>query len=167
MKREFYTGIEGFTLRAATEQDSGTILKLIRALAEYEKMPDQVCATEQSLRESIFARGRAEVLIAEYEGAPVGFALYFYNFSTFEGRECLYLEDLFVRSEYRGRGFGKAIFRALAQIAMAGDCPRLDWVCLDWNESSIAFYKNLGAAALDEWTTYRLRTDELRALANS
>lgn len=165
MEQQFDTGIHNFHIRFATEHDTGTILELIKALAEYENMADQVKATEDLLRGSIFERRRADVLIAEHEGYPVGFALFFHNFSTFEGGECLYLEDLFVREEYRGRGFGKAIFRTLASIAVERGCPRFDWVCLDWNESSIAFYRSLGAVSLDDWTIYRLTGQPLHDLA--
>lgn len=165
MDRTFDTGIERLILRFAQPGDVSVILQLIKALAVYEKMADQVVATEQSLQSSIFERKRAEVLIAEYNGKPVGFALFFHNFSTFEGQECLYLEDLFVYEEYRGRGIGKAIFRVLASIALERGCPRFDWVCLDWNESSIAFYKRLGAFALDDWTIYRLTGEALRSVA--
>lgn len=165
--RTFETGIDGATLRFATEEDVPVILELIKGLAEYEKMSDQVRATPERLRASIFERKRAEVLIAELDNYPVGFALFFHNFSTFEGGECLYLEDIFVRQEYRGRGIGKAVFRALAAIALERGCARFDWVCLDWNESSIAFYKSLGALPLDEWTIYRLTSDPLRRLAGA
>jgi GNAT superfamily N-acetyltransferase len=162
--KEFHTGISGFSIRFAVKQDAPLILDLIRGLSVYEKMADQVTATVQSLEQSIFERNEAQVLIGEYQGQPVGFALFFQNFSTFVGKANLYLEDLFIYEQYRGKGFGKAMFRALAQIAVDRGYQRFDWVCLDWNVNSIAFYKSLGATALDEWTTYRLTTPEIKAL---
>lgn len=157
--------MQGFTIRQATRDDCGIILEFIRDLARYEKLEDQVVATEEGLRRSIFERGQAGVIIGEFEGRPVGFALYFHNYSTFLGKANLYLEDLYVREEYRGKGFGKQLFIRLAAIATEEDCERLDWWCLNWNEPSIAFYKSLGAVAMDEWTVFRLEGGALRALA--
>lgn len=154
------------SIRQATEQDVPQILAFIRGLAEYEKMADQVVATEAGLREALFARREAEVLFAEVGGAPVGFALYFHNFSTFLGRKGLYLEDLFVLPAYRGRGYGKALLQHLAEIAVARGCGRMDWWCLDWNRPSIDFYQSLGALPMSDWTTFRLEGDALRALAS-
>ncbi len=156
---------EGFTIRQAEEKDAGLILSFIKWLAVYEKMLGEVHATEEGLRESLFVRKQAEVMIGEYRGEPAAFALYFHNFSTFVGRANLYLEDIFVKEEYRGKGFGKAMFRQLAQIAVERGCLRLDWWCLDWNEPSIRFYKSMGAKAMDQWTVYRLEGEALRTLA--
>lgn len=134
------------TIRPAQAADVGVVLGFIRALASYEKMEDQVVATEEGLREAMFGpAGRAQALIAEEDGVPVGFALYFYNFSTFLGHEGLYLEDLFVLPEHRGKGCGKALFRALAKIAKEQGCGRFEWWCLNWNTPSIGFYRSLGA----------------------
>lgn len=155
------------TLRAAKEKDMGTVLSLIRELAEYEKMADQVAATEEGLRSAIFERKVADAIIAEEDGQTVGFALFFYNFSTFVGHEGLYLEDLFVRPAYRGKGYGKALFRALAQKAKEKECGRFEWSCLDWNTPSIGFYRAMGAVPMDEWTVYRLDRAGIDALAES
>ena len=153
------------TIRAAAETDCAAILGFIRALADYEHMSDQVVATEELLREWIFEKQKAEVLIASEDGRDIGFALYFHNFSTFLGRAGIYLEDLFVLPEYRGRGYGKALLRRLAQLTVARGCGRLEWACLDWNRPSIDFYRSLGAAAMDEWTTYRLTGETLKNFA--
>lgn len=158
-------GTQPFSIRPAEEKDAGLLLQLIRELARYEGMEEQVVATEEGLRQSIFRRGRAGALIARLGEEPVGFALYFFNFSTFLGREGLYLEDLFIRQEYRGRGFGKALFRALATLACQNGCGRMEWWCLDWNTPSIGFYKALGAQPMQDWTVYRLTAPQLRALA--
>ena len=156
---------EQMTIRFADEADCTLILGFIRRLAEYEKMSDQVVASEELLREWIFEKHRAEVLIAEEEGKAAGFALFFHNFSTFLGRAGIYLEDLFVLPEYRGRGCGKALLKKLAEIALERGCGRLEWSCLDWNEPSIRFYRSLGAEPLDEWTIYRLTGRTLREMA--
>ena len=153
------------TIRWAEAEDCGVILRMIRALAEYEKMADQVVATEDLLREWIFEKKKAEVLLVSEEGVEVGFALFFHNFSTFLGRAGIYLEDLYVLPAYRGKGYGKALLKRLAQIALERGCGRLDWQCLDWNQSSIAFYRSLGAVALEDWTTYRLCGKTLQEMA--
>ena len=153
------------TFRFAGEEDVGKILFFIRELAAYERMSDQVTATEELLREQIFRRKRAEVLFAVKDGAEVGFALFFHNFSTFLGRAGLYLEDLYVLPEHRGTGYGKALLRQLARLAMERECGRLEWWCLDWNAPSIAFYRSVGAQPMDGWTVYRLTGDALRSLA--
>ena len=153
------------TFRTATEEDCPLILDFIRQLAAYEKMSDQVVATEELLREWIFAKHKAEVLFVCEGEQAVGFALFFHNFSTFLGRAGIYLEDLFVLPAYRGQGYGKALLRRMAQLALERRCGRLEWSCLDWNEPSIAFYKSLGAAPLEDWTTYRLTGDTLREAA--
>lgn len=152
-------------IRTASVEDCGRILQMIRALARYEKMEDQVVATEDLLREWIFEKKKAEVLFATEDGREVGFALFFHNFSTFLGRAGIYLEDLYVMPEYRGKGHGKALLKRLAQITLERGCGRLDWQCLDWNESSIAFYRSLGAEALDDWTGYRLSGKTLEEMA--
>ncbi len=153
--------MERFEIRFAVEKDVRVILRLIRSLAEYEHMADQVVATEELLREWIFAKKGAEVLLAELDGRTVGFALFFHNFSTFLGRSGLYLEDLFVEPEFRGRGFGIALLRRLAQIAKERGCGRFEWACLDWNAPSIALYRSIGAEPMSEWTVYRLTGDAL------
>lgn len=152
-------------IRTASAEDCGRILQMIRALARYEKMEDQVVATEDLLREWIFEKKKAEVLFATEDGREVGFALFFHNFSTFLGRAGIYLEDLYVIPEYRGKGHGKALLKRLAQITLERGCGRLDWQCLDWNERSIAFYRSLGAEALDDWTGYRLSGKTLEEMA--
>ena len=151
--------------RFATEKDCALILRFIRALAVYEKMEDQVVATEDLLREWIFEKKKAEVIFALEDGKEVGFALFFHNFSTFLGRAGIYLEDLFVLPEYRGKGLGKALLGKLAQIAVERGYGRMEWSCLDWNRPSIDFYLSMGATAMDEWTTYRLTGDSLRRMA--
>lgn len=153
-------------IRTATESDLPLILTFIRALAVYERLEDRVVATEEVLRESLFgARPYAETLIAEDDGKPVGFAIFFHNFSTFIGRPGIYLEDLFVNPEARGRGYGKALLARLAAIAKERNCGRLEWSVLDWNEPSINFYKSLGAVPLDDWTMFRVTGGALDALA--
>lgn len=155
-----------FSIRFAAREDVPTILEFIRALAAYEKMEDQVIADETLLETWIFEKRKAEVLLAFEGDTPIGFALFFHNFSTWLGRAGIYLEDLFVLPEYRGRGYGKLLLKRLARIAVQRGCGRLEWACLDWNEPSIAFYKSVGATALDEWTTYRVTGDALLALAS-
>lgn len=155
-----------FSIRFAAREDVPTILEFIRALAAYEKMEDQVIADETLLETWIFEKRKAEVLLAFEGDTPVGFALFFHSFSTWLGRAGIYLEDLFVLPEYRGRGYGKLLLKRLARIAVQRGCGRLEWACLDWNEPSIAFYKSVGATALDEWTTYRVTGDALLALAS-
>ena len=151
--------------RFANEEDCGLILSFIRQLAAYEKMSDQVVATEELLREWIFEKKKAEVLFACEGDKEVGFALFFHNFSTFLGRAGIYLEDLFVLTEYRGKGYGKALLKRLAQLTLERGCGRLEWACLDWNQPSIDFYRSLSAVPMDEWTTYRLTGDTLLEMA--
>ena len=153
------------TFRFAEEKDCALILDFIRALAEYENMSDQVVATEALLREWIFEKKKAEVLFVCEGAEAVGFALFFHNFSTFLGRAGIYLEDLFVLPAFRGKGYGKALLRKLAQIALDRGCGRLEWACLDWNQPSIDFYLSFGATPMDEWTTYRLTGDTLKEAA--
>ena len=153
-------------IRWATEEDTGKILSFIRQLAIYEKMLDEVVATEDTLREWIFEKKKAEVLFAVLEGQEIGFALFFHNFSTFLGRAGLYLEDLFVLPAYRGLGCGKKLIRYLAAVAVERGCGRLEWSCLDWNKPSIAFYLSMGAVPMEDWTVYRVTGDTLTALAD-
>jgi len=156
----------GFDIRFADQRDVAAILVLVRQLAEYEKLAHQVVATEADLRQTLFGEHpRAEVLLGNFEGEPVGMALFFHNYSTFLGKAGIYLEDLFIQQAYRGRGFGKAMLRRLAQIAVERDCGRLEWAVLDWNEPAIRFYKSLSAEPMDEWTVYRLTGDALARLA--
>lgn len=157
--------MNNFTIRQANINDVSTILSFIKALAEYEDMSDQVVATEELLKEWLFEKKKAELLLAMEGDTPVGFALYFYNFSTFLGRAGIYLEDLFVKKEYRCKGYGKALLKELARIAVSQGCGRLEWCCLDWNQPSIDFYLSLNAVPMDEWTQYRLTGDTLKALA--
>lgn len=156
--------MEELTFRAAKEEDCGLILHFIRSLAAYEKMADEVVATEELLLEWLFQKHSAEVIFACKNGKEVGFALFFHNFSTFVGRAGLYLEDLYVLPEYRGKGYGKAILKKLAAIAAERGCGRMEWVCLDWNKPSIDFYRSLGARPMDEWTIYRVAGESLRTL---
>ena len=153
-----------FEIRYAEEKDAALILEFIRALAEYEKMSDEVVATEELLQEWIFEKKKAEVIFA-VEDVEVGFALFFHNFSTFVGRAGLYLEDVFVKVEHRGKGYGKALLKELARIAVERGCGRMEWVCLNWNQPSIDFYRSLGAVPMDDWTIYRVAGDTLKALA--
>lgn len=157
--------MNNFTIRQADINDVSIILSFIIDLAEYENMSDQVVATEELLKEWLFEKKKAEVLLAVEGDTPVGFALYFYNFSTFLGRAGIYLEDLFVKKEYRGKGYGKALLKELARIAVSQGCGRLEWCCLDWNQPSIDFYLSLGARPMDDWTQYRVTGDTLKALA--
>ena len=153
--------------RRAAREDCPLILEFIKQLADYEKMLDQVVATEELLEEWIFEKKKAEVIFALENGEPVGFALFFHNFSTFLGRAGIYLEDLYVRPECRGKGHGKGLLRQLARIATERGCGRLEWVCLDWNQPSIDFYESLGAELQSDWTIYRLTGATLTALAES
>lgn len=159
------TKIKGFTIRFAEEKDTELILKFIKGLAEYEKLSHEVVATEDILRESIFKQNAAEVIIGEYNNKPVGFALFFHNFSTFLGRSGLYLEDLFIIPEMRGKGFGKTMLAFLAKLAVDRNYGRFEWWCLDWNKPSVEFYKGIGAVPMEEWTTFRLTGNELQDLA--
>jgi GNAT superfamily N-acetyltransferase len=153
-------------IREATEADVPLILQFIRDLAEYERLADRVTATEEQIRRTLFGNPRfAEVLIAEEDGAPAGFALFFHNYSTFLGQPGIYLEDLFVREEMRGRGIGKALLARLARIARERGCGRVEWAVLDWNAPSIAFYRSIGAISLDDWMIMRLTGDEMEAMA--
>lgn len=153
-------------IRKAVRQDVPLILEFIKGIARYEKMENDVVATTELLEEQLFDKGRAEVIFVMEEGAEVGFALFFHNFSTFLGRSGLYLEDLFVYPEHRGKGYGKALFLELVRIANERGCGRMEWVCLNWNKPSIDFYRSMGAVPLDEWTTYRLTSDAMKKLTS-
>ncbi len=153
------------TFCEAQEKDCALILYFIKELAAYEKMSGEVVATEELLREWLFEKKKAEVIFACADGREIGFALFFHNFSTFLGRAGIYLEDLFILPEYRGRGFGKAMLKKLAQITVSRGCGRLEWSCLDWNRPSIDFYLSLGAKPMDEWTVYRIAGDTLTEMA--
>ena len=157
--------MENITYRFAGEEDVGTILHFIRQLAIYEKMEADVVATEALLHQWLFEKKVAQVLFAQADGRTVGFALYFYNFSTFLGRAGIYLEDLYVLPEYRGRGCGKGLLKVLAKTAVEQGCGRLEWCCLNWNTPSIDFYRSVGAVSMDEWTTFRLTGSALETLA--
>jgi GNAT superfamily N-acetyltransferase len=162
--------MNGFTIRPATIADVSVIFELIRGLAAYERAPEAVTCDESRLRESLFpgsGRADAEVLIAEADGTAAGFAVFFHNYSTWWGRRGIYLEDLFVRPEMRGRGIGKGLLRALARIARERECARLEWAVLDWNTPAIEFYKSLGAVPLDEWTIFRLNRAQIEKLAST
>lgn len=150
-----------FTIRLATREDSKTIHNFIVGIAKYEKMLDEVEGTELDVERSMFDEGQAECLIGEENGVPVGFALFFHNYSTFKTRHGLYLEDLFVLPEKRGNGYGKKLLLALTKIAKERNCGRMEWCCLDWNTPSIEFYKSLGATPMTEWTTYRLNEEQI------
>ena len=156
----------GVHVRPAVVDDSALILALIVGLAEYERLPHEVVATEARVRESLFgARPDAEVVIAELGGEPVGFALFFHNYSTFLARRGLYLEDLFVKPAWRARGVGRALLAHLAALAVERECGRLEWSVLDWNESAIRFYRSVGAVGIDGWTVQRLTGDAMARLA--
>lgn len=156
------------SIRDATPADLPLIAALVRELAEYEKLAHQAVATEADFAESLFGRSpRAYALIVEHEGQPAGFAIYFYNYSTFLGRPGIYVEDVFVRPEFRRNGFGRALFKYLAQKAVAENCGRMEWWVLDWNEPAINFYRGLGAVPMDEWTVQRLTGDALKNFAES
>ncbi|MVX66099.1 GNAT family N-acetyltransferase [Clostridium chromiireducens] len=166
MRKTIDTKVSNFKLRFAEEKDTGLILALIKELADYEKLLNEVVETEEILYDSLFVRKKAEVIIGEYEDKPVGFALFFHNFSTFLGRPGIYLEDLYIKLEMRGLGLGKVMLSFLGKLAVERNCGRLEWWCIDWNEPSIEFYKRMGAKPMDEWTVYRVDDLELSKLAN-
>ena len=160
------TKVNNFKIRFAEEKDTRLILDFIKELADYEKLLNEVVATEEVLYDSLFIRKKAEVIIGEYEGKPVGFALFFHNFSTFIGKPGIYLEDLYIKPEMRGKGLVKVMLSFLGKLAVERNCGRLEWWCIDWNESSIKFYKEMGAKPMDEWTVYRVDDSALKDLAN-
>ena len=152
--------------RNAERKDTALILQFIKELADYEKMLDEVVADEATLETWIFDKQKAEVIFAVVNGKEIGFALFFHNFSTFLGRAGIYLEDLYVKPEYHGKGYGKAILKKLASVAVERGCGRLEWWCLDWNKPSIDFYLSLGAKPMSDWTVYRIAGDTLKQLAD-
>ena len=154
-----------FNIRQARADETGLVLEFIKRLAEYEKCADEVMADEATLHHSLFVEHSAEVLFAEENGIPVGFALFFHNFSTFVGRKGLYLEDLFIVPEKRGKGYGKALLKHLAQLAVERNCGRMEWICLDWNESALSLYRSIGAIPVDGWTVQRLTEPALKQFA--
>lgn len=159
------TDLDDFKLRFAEIKDVPLILEFIKELANYEQMSNEVVATEENLKESLFERKMAEVIIGEYKSKPVAFALFFHNFSTFLGRPGIYLEDLYVKPEMRGKGIGTIMLSFLAKLCVERKCGRLEWSCLDWNAPAIEFYKQMGAVPMDEWTLYRVCGDALDKLA--
>ncbi len=163
----YTTKCPGFTIRQAAAQDAQLVLDLVHGLADYEQMSDDVHTDVETIGRNLFEKHQAEVIIGEEEDVPVCFALYFYNFSTFEGKHGLYLEDLFVKPEYRGKGYGTAMLAWLAKKAVDEDCARFEWVCLDWNEPALKVYRKLGAVPQKQWVIQRLTGSELQALAQS
>lgn len=157
--------MDKLSFRSATTDDCGLILFFIRELAAYERMSDEIVATEKLLKEWLFEQKKAEVIFVCDNGKEVGFALFFHNFSTFLGRAGIYLEDLYVLPEYRGKGYGKALLKRLAGIAVERKCGRLEWSCLDWNQPSIDFYLSLGAVPMEDWTVYRITGNTLNELS--
>ncbi len=157
---------ENFSIRSGSDADVPLILRLIRELADYERAPRDAVATEDQLREVLYgANPAAEVLLAFEDEEPIGFAVYFFNFSTWLGRPGLYLEDLFVRPQVRGHGYGRALLQRLAQLAQDRGCGRMEWAVLNWNEPAIQFYNKLGAKPMDDWTVYRLTSEGIANLA--
>ena len=154
-----------FHIRPARPDEAGLVLDYIKKIAAYEKCADQVVADEATIHHSLFVEHSAEVVFAEEDGAVVGFALFFHNFSTFVGRKGLYLEDLFVLPEKRGLGYGKALLKYLARLAVERNCGRMEWICLDWNKPALAVYRSIGAIPMDEWTVQRLTEPALREFA--
>ncbi|NQV15613.1 GNAT family N-acetyltransferase [bacterium] len=160
------TRIPDYVLCDTTEADVPLILAFIHELAEYEKLADEVVASEDVLRESLFGDRRvAEVLLGYYQGEPVSFAVFFHNFSTFLGQPGIYLEDIYVKPQMRGKGLGKSMLAYLARLALTRNCGRFEWSVLDWNESALKFYRSVGAIPMDEWTVQRLEADPLEAFA--
>lgn len=155
-----------FTIRTTDRKDADLVLSYIKKIAAYEKLSDSVVADVKDIESSIYEKKQAEVVIAEVEGKPIGFMLYFFSYSTFWGRANLYLEDLFIDEAYRHKGYGKLMFKALGKIAIENNCKRIDWMCLDWNKKSIEFYESLGAKALNEWITFRLEDQEILDLSH-
>lgn len=161
------TSVPGFTIRSTTANDCPLILGFIKELAEYEKLSHEVVATVETLQETLFGEQHfAEVMIGEYEAVPVCYSLFFHNFSTFTGRPGIYLEDIYVKPEMRGQGFGKMMLAYIAKLAVERKCTRVEWSVLDWNEPSIQFYRSIGAAPMDGWTVQRLDGSELSNFAN-
>ena len=152
----------GLTFRYAEEADMGLLLRFVKELAEYERLLDEVVATEDTLRESLFENKAAGAFFAVVDGTEVGFCVFYYNLSSFVGRAGIFIEDIYVKPEHRGRGYGKAMMKEIARMANEEGCGRVEWSCLDWNEQSINFYLSLGAKPMDEWTVYRMAGDALK-----
>lgn len=165
MTKLYQTGKPQLTIRSADKEDVSLILHFIKALALYEKMSDRVIATENSIYESLFIHKQAEVLLAFENDTPIGFALFYQTYSTFQGKANLFLEDIFIEEPYRHKGYGKIIFAILAQIATERNYSRIDWWCLDWNQKSIDFYHSIGAKQLNEWKVFRLQDDHIIQLS--
>ena len=159
--------MQTINIRPARPDEAGLVLDFIKKLAVYEKCADDVVADEATLRHSLFVEHAAEVVFAEEDGTVVGFALFFHNFSTFVGRKGMYLEDLFVLPEKRGRGYGKALLKYVAKLAVERNCGRMEWICLDWNESALSVYRSMGAEPLSDWTVQRLDEQALKRFAES
>ena len=156
-----------FNIRPAQPGEESLVLGFIKRLAEYEKCADEVVADEATLRQSLFVERSAEVVFAEENGVEIGFAIFFHNFSTFVGRKGLYLEDLFIIPEKRGKGYGKALLKYLANLAVERNCGRMEWICLDWNKPALKVYRSIGAIPMDEWTVQRLDEESLKHFAES
>lgn len=156
-----------FNVRPAQPGEEGLVLEFIKRLAEYEKCADEVVADEATLRHSLFEERSAEVVFAEEDGVVIGFALFFHNFSTFVGRKGLYLEDLFIIPEKRGKGYGKALLKYMANLAVERNCGRMEWICLDWNKPALKVYRSIGAIPMDEWTVQRLNEETLKQFASN
>lgn len=154
-----------FTIRPARPDEAGVVLDLIRQLAVYERCENDVVADENTIRQSLFVERSAEVVLAEEDGTVVGFALFFHNFSTFVGRKGMYLEDLFVIPEKRGLGYGKALLKYVAKLAVERNCGRMEWICLDWNEPALKIYRSIGAVPMSDWTVQRLDEQALQEFA--
>ncbi|MCI5727398.1 MAG: GNAT family N-acetyltransferase [Clostridium sp.] len=161
---QYKTRIDDYIIREAVEEDVSLILELIKDLAEYEIRLKEVIATEESLRQSLFLDNKAKVLIGEVQGIPVGFAIYFYNFSSFKGRAGLYIQDLFIKPQFRNNGYGKEMLKILADIAEENNCVRFQWNCLNWNEEAMSFYKKIGAECMQEWAVHRVDIDKIKNL---
>ena len=159
--------MKDFTIRSARLDEAGLVLDFIRRLAVYEKCEGDVVADKDTIYQSLFVERSAEVVFAEEDGVPVGFALFFHNFSTFVGRKGMYLEDLFILPEKRGLGYGKALLKYVAKLAVERNCGRMEWICLDWNESALSVYRSIGAAPLSDWTVQRLDEISLKQFAES
>ncbi|MCR4816851.1 MAG: GNAT family N-acetyltransferase [Bacteroidales bacterium] len=156
-----------FNVRPAQPGEEGLVLEFIKRLAEYEKCADEVVADEATLRHSLFEERSAEVVFAEEDGVVIGFALFFHNFSTFVGRKGLYLEDLFIIPEKRGKGYGKALLKYMANLAVERNCGRMEWICLDWNKPALKVYRSIGAIPMDEWTVQRLNEETFKQFASN
>lgn len=159
--------LEQLRFITATEKDIPVILDFIKQIATYEKMLDKVIATEESLKESIFENNRAKALLIEFNNKVIGYIVYFFNYSTFVGREGLYIEDIYIKPEYRGQGLGKKCFKFLVKIAKKYKCQRVEWTCLDWNEPSLKFYKSIGAKRMKEWIIHRLDKEEIDRISEN